>query len=235
MTQKLRCSVERVVAHGERVYTLVLKPERQVPRFRAGQFLHLALDPYDPTGFWPESRVFSIASSPSERGVIRITYAVHGRFTARMEREAVEGRQLWIKMPYGTFVIDSRGDIVLFAGGTGVTAFTAFLEDPSPADRQSITLAYGARTADLLIYRDVVDRCARRTSALSVMYFSEDARQAPGCVPGRVSVDAVWPALRAPLSTAYYISGPPAMLKGIAADLRARDVAPENIRIDAWE
>ena len=54
MAQKLRCVVDRVVDHGERVYTVALRPERPAPRFRAGQFLHLALDPYDPTGFWPE-------------------------------------------------------------------------------------------------------------------------------------------------------------------------------------
>src|SRR5579864_3378287 len=115
VTQKLGCVVERVVAHGEHVYTLALRPERPVPRFRAGQFLHLALDPYDPSGFWPESRVFSIASSPCERDEIRLSYAVHGRFTQRMEREAVEGREIWIKLPYGEFIIESRGDIVLFA------------------------------------------------------------------------------------------------------------------------
>lgn len=235
MTQKLRCTVERVIAHGERVYTLALKPERRAPRFRAGQFLHLALDSYDPSGFWPESRAFSIASSPVEREEIRLTYAVHGRFTERMEREAVEGRQIWIKLPHGEFVIDGRGDIVLFAGGTGVTAFTAFLEDVPRVEGRSITVAYGARTADLLIYRDVVERCARRTPSLSVMYFVEDPRGAPGCLSGRVSVDPVWATLDRPLSTAFYISGPPPMLKGIAAELRARSVVPENIHIDAWE
>jgi ferredoxin-NADP reductase len=235
VTQKLRCSVERVLPHGERVYTLVLRPERRVPRFRAGQFLHLALDPYDPSGFWPESRVFSIASSPADRDTIRITYAVHGRFTERMEREAVEGRQIWIKMPYGDFIIGGRSDIVLFAGGTGVTAFTAFLEDVPPVADQSITLAYGARTADLLIYRGIVERCARKTPSLSVVYFVEDARDAAGYLPGRISVEAVWPTLRRPLAAAYYISGPPAMLKGISAELRTRTVAPEAIHIDAWE
>jgi len=235
VTQKLRCSVERVIAHGERVYSLVLKPERRVPHFRAGQFLHLALDPYDPSGFWPESRVFSIASSPARRDEIRVTFAVHGRFTERMEREAIEGRAVWIKLPYGEFVIDSRNDIALLAGGTGVTAFTAFLEDVSPAEDRSIALAYGARTADLLIYRDVVERCARRAPCLSVLYFAEEAREGSGCIAGRVSVDSVWRVLRRPLSTTFYTSGPPAMLKGIAADLRARNVAPENIRIDAWE
>ena len=36
-------------------------------------------------------------------------------------------------MPYGDFVIDGAADVVLFAGGTGITAFTAFLEDLTPA------------------------------------------------------------------------------------------------------
>src|SRR5258708_2221444 len=143
MAQKLSCVVENIIDHGDHVYTLALRLERPAPRFRAGQFLHLALDPYDPTGFWPESRVFSIASSPADRGQVRITYAVHGRFTARMENELVEGRQVWIKMPYGDFVIEEDADVMLFAGGTGVTAFTAFLEALPAAATHSVALAYG--------------------------------------------------------------------------------------------
>jgi ferredoxin-NADP reductase len=241
VTQKLNCVVERVVDHGERVYTLALRPERLVPRFRAGQFLHLALDPYDPTGFWPESRVFSIASPPARRDSVRITYAVHGRFTARMESDLVEGRRVWIKMPYGDFVVDSRADVALFAGGTGITAFTAFLEDLAPAGPQPVTLAYGARTSRLLIYRDVVERCAARVPSLDVSYFVEDVvndrgdGDPPPVNVGRVSVDAVWPRLGRPFETRYYISGPPPMLRAIGQDLRARNISPEAIHIDAWE
>jgi ferredoxin-NADP reductase len=245
VTQKLDCVVERVVAHGERVYTLALRPERPerlVPRFRAGQFLHLALDPYDPSGFWPESRVFSIASPPAQRDTVRITYAVHGRFTARMENDLVEGRHVWIKMPYGDFVIDSRADVVLFAGGTGITAFTAFLEGLTPDDHHSVTLAYGARTSSLLIYREVVERCAQRLGSLHVSYFVErDGESDPPIegrvrsTPGRVSVEAVWPRLGRPFDASFYISGPPPMLRSIGQDLRARNISPEAIHIDAWE
>jgi ferredoxin-NADP reductase len=237
VTQKLACVVDRIVSHGERVYSLELRPERPVPRFRAGQFLHLALDPYDPSGFWPESRVFSIASPPAQRDIVRITYAVHGKFTSRMESELAEGRPVWIKMPYGDFVVDSGADVVLFAGGTGITAFTAFLEDVPPASRHSVTLAYGARTNHLLIYRDVVERCAARLPSLDVSYFVEHDGGADhdGCIPGRVSVDAVWPRLCRPFDTSYYISGPPPMLLTIGDDLRARNISPESIHIDAWE
>ena len=241
--QKLACVVGRIVDHGGRVYTITLRPERPVPRFRAGQFVHLALDPYDPTGFWPESRVFSIASSPDERDVVRLTYAVHGRFTARMERELKEGGQIWIKLPYGDFVIDSQRDVVLFAGGTGVSAFTAYLDSlPASQGARSLILAYGARTAPLLIYKDVADRAAARVTDLDVTYFVEDGPiPSPGSgdparwLPGRVSVAALWPHVPRPRETDFYISGPPAMLKGISADLKARGVSAEAIHIDAWE
>lgn len=238
ITQKLDCIVDQVIAHGERVYTVALRPGRPVPRFRAGQFLHLALDPYEPSGFWPESRVFSIASPPAQREAVRITYAVHGGFTERMESELIEGRRVWIKLPYGDFIVDGDGDAALFAGGTGITAFSAFLESLAPDVRQSVTLAYGARTSRLLIYRDVVQRCAHRVPALDVAYFVDRAGEEddPSAVTvGQVSVEAVWPRLRRPFDTAYYLAGPPPMLQTIGQDLRARNIPPEAIHIDAWE
>src|SRR4029453_446989 len=86
VVRKIRCTVLRVIDHGERVYTVELEPSQVVPQFKPGQFLHLAIDPYDGAGFWPDSRVFSIASSPRERDRLQITYAVKGAFTTRMER-----------------------------------------------------------------------------------------------------------------------------------------------------
>jgi len=239
--QKIVCVVDRIVDHGERVYTVTLSPERPAPRFRAGQFLHLALDPYDPTGFWPDSRVFSIASSPESRDAIRITYAVHGRFTARMEREMAEGRRVWVKMPYGDFVIEGAGDVVLLAGGTGISAFTAFLEALPDRQDRSCVLAYGARTTPLLIYRELVERCAARVPSIEVTYFVEGQAETAGSPhrvrwqSGRVSVDGVWPQVRRPRESDFYISGPPSMLHALGADLRARNISPEAIHIDAWE
>ena len=179
VTQKLACVVEQVVAHGERVYTLALRPERLVPRFRAGQFLHLALDPYDPSGFWPESRVFSIASPPAQRDTVRITYAVHGRFTARMESDLVEGRQVWIKMPYGDFVVDRRRGRRAVRrrhrhhGVHGVSRGADARGTPGRSRWRT------ARAPDgLLIYRDLVERCALRLPSLDVSYFVEHGAEA---------------------------------------------------------
>ena len=68
-----------------------------------------------------------------------------------MEQE-LAGGVAWVKLPYGEFVIDPHSDAVLFAGGTGVTAFTAFLQSLQPAETSRVLLFYGARTPDLFVY-----------------------------------------------------------------------------------
>ena len=235
--QKLRCRVHSVVPHTEHVYTLELVPHvLPVPRFKPGQFFHLALDPYDPSGFWPESRVFSIASSPRQRDKIKFTYSVRGRYTARMEEQIVAGRDVWVKMPYGEFFIDVSRPVVLLAGGTGITAFTAFLDDMVDSPPHPVTVFYGARHQDLLVYRPLVDRCTQNLTAFRAFYYLERlGLKSPNELPGQISIASVWQHIPDSVNSSFYISGPPAMMRTLSTQLRDRGVNGESIHIDAWE
>jgi len=228
VVRRIPCVVRAVTDHGERVYTVELEPSMAVPRFKPGQFLHLALDACEPGGFWPESRVFSIASSPGERDRLAITYAVKGAFTARMERELAPGGRAWVKLPYGEFVVDPGTDAVLFAGGTGVTAFTAFLQSLEAERAPRVLLFYGARTPDLFVYGPLAQACARHVPSLACSLVCEET-------DGRLQVDAAWPAIATLHNPVFYLSGPPQMLSALTAQLRGRGVSMEAIRTDAWE
>ena len=228
VVRRLPCTVERIVDHGEHVYTVALAPREPVPAFQPGQFLHLALDPFEPGGFWPESRVFSIASSPTARDRLSITYAVKGVFTSRMERELVPGRSVWVKLPYGEFTVNPSRDAVLFAGGTGVTAFTAFLGSLAPHGPQRVALFYGARTPDLFVYGEYATGRASKVAGLEVHLVCEAS-------DGRLSAAVAWPAIEAMREPVVYLSGPPAMLSALTAGLRERGVPEGDIRTDAWE
>jgi ferredoxin-NADP reductase len=217
-----------VTDHGERVYTVDLEPSMSVPLFKPGQFLHLALDPYDGAGFWPESRVFSIASSPRVRDHLTITYAVKGAFTSRMERQLALGSTVWVKLPYGEFIVEPARDVVLFAGGTGVTAFTAFLGSLPADGAQRVALFYGARTPELFVYGDFATARARDVRGLDVHLVCE-------ANDGRLSVAEAWPAISDLEDPTFYLSGPPAMLAALASQLRERGVPESGIRTDAWE
>jgi ferredoxin-NADP reductase len=306
--RKLRCTVAAIADHGGRVYTLDLATETPAPLFHPGQFLHLTAEAYDPASFWPESRVFSIASPPRERNRLRICYSVKGRYTTRMEKTLKVGSEAWIKLPYGDFVIDGASDAVLIAGGTGISAFTAFLEALPPAHPRRVTLLYGARTPALWLFRDMIERQLATCPSFSALFFAESGLPSDLCrpssvlcrpssdfcppssvspssvvcyLPGRIFLDTVFrppssvlgplPSDRRPLTadrclppstepssvlghlssagqssvlcppssvspaSVFYLSGPPVMLKSLSADLRARGIAEENIRTDAWE
>jgi ferredoxin-NADP reductase len=224
----MSCLVRGVTDNGERVYTVELEPSMPVPRFKPGQFLHLALDRFHGEGFWPESRVFSIASSPDEQDRLEITYAVKGQFTTRMERELEPGGTVWVKLPYGEFMVESARDAVLFAGGTGVTAFIAFLKSLKPDHPSRVQLFYGARTPELFVYGRLVRARACEAPMLTAVLVSERTH-------GRLKVDLAWPSIATLSNPAFYLSGPPPMLGALTSQLRARDVPSEAIRTDAWE
>lgn len=234
MPQKLKCKVVELLNHGEGVYSIIIKPDVQAPRFLPGQFLHLALDAYAPGDYWPESRIFSIASSPIDRDFLRITYAVKGTFTHRMEAELQCGSDVWIKLPYGEFTIGTGTDVCLLAGGTGVTAFTAFLSNLKLDYPYSIYLFYGTRRSELMVYRSLVESAVKKCPNLHSYYLIEEG-QAPGYLTGRINLDQVWKVVPTPERVIFYLSGPPLMLKTLASGLTERSIKNENILMDAWE
>jgi ferredoxin-NADP reductase len=152
-----------------------------------------------------------------------------------MEAELVPGRQVWVKLPYGEFCVEGDNDVCLLAGGTGITAFTAFLAGLSAKHAPRIDLFYGARQPGLLIYRSVVEAAVARSPSLHAHYLAEQNANGSGCLAGRLEWGTIGNLIRAPLAMTYYLSGPPPMLTGLRGELEGRGVAPERIRVDAWE
>jgi ferredoxin-NADP reductase len=145
-----------------------------------------------------------------------------------MERELAPGGPAWVKLPYGEFFIDPARDAVLFAGGTGVTAFTAFLGSLAPDHDRRVLLCYGARTADLFVYGDLARERAREVPMLTSRLVDEETE-------GRLSVERAWPDIAGLDDPLFYLSGPPAMLAALSVQLLARGVPPTEVRTDAWE
>jgi ferredoxin-NADP reductase len=228
VVRRIACTVRSILSYGDGVYTVELDPELPLPRFKPGQFLHLALDPFDGTEHWPDSRIFSIASGPDDQDRLEITYAVKGAFTSRMERELAVGRRVWVKLPYGEFLVDPDRDAVLFAGGTGATAFAALLRSVGNGSHHRIHLFYGARHPELFIYRSDAEAAAKASPACTFTLVDEGQQ-------GRLSVDRAWPTIGDLDRPVFYLSGPPQMLSSLSDQLRRHGVPEADIRIDAWE
>ena len=238
---KIKCTVSSIDAHSDSVFTVKLKPARRLPRFKAGQFLHLALDSYDPTGgYWPESRVFSIASAPFDSEIV-IAYAVKGKFTLRMKEELDVGRDIWIKLPYGHFVVSSAPDeeVVLVGGGTGITPFIPFLlnEINNPSG-EKISLVYGVRRPELLIFGDVIADALANLNGFRLYAFCEDCANAVSQFPmkqGRLTMDAILQATTDQTKAVFYLSGPVEMITTFKNGLKDTGIDNTRIHIDEWE
>jgi ferredoxin-NADP reductase len=234
--------VERIDRHSGDVATFHLAWTGPRLRFRPGQFVHVALDAYDASHHWPESRVFSIASAPSDPRGMRLTISRQGRFSSRLLDEVGCGRTLWCKGPYGEFEVragDPDAPVVLVAGGTGVTPFCAFMEEaiirPDTAVAP-VRLYYGARTADLLPYARLAERCAAVLPRFEAWLFAEEGTLPAGVARGRLDIHRIAGAATGDLSTRFYLSGPPSMIAMFATYLRdVRGVPPERVLVDAWE
>ncbi len=101
-----------------------------------------------------------------------------------MEAELVPGRQVWVKLPYGEFCVEGDTDVCLLAGGTGITAFTAFLAGLPAEQGRRIDLFYGARQPGLLIYRSVVEEAVARSPSLHAHYLAEQNATGQVVLPG---------------------------------------------------
>lgn len=230
---KIKATVSQVIKHSDSVVSYRLTPRGRVPKFHAGQFLHLALDPYSPDRQWPESRVFSIASPTSERAQeLAVTIAVKGRYTRRIFDTLAEGSECWLKLPYGEFLFPSDKPLILVAGGVGITPFLSLLGRLlAEKSDQPVRLFYGVRSAQLYLFGDLLDRCAAELPNFTKTVYCED-----GSLPGnRGILDIQAIQADAPADALFFLSGPPAMIAAFRSRLRELGVAEKCIRVDDWE
>ena len=151
-------TVERI--HHLRVWTPKLFSFRITRpaafRFTAGQFARLGLAGADGRPVW---RAYSMVSAPYDEFIEFFSIVVpEGEFTPRLAQLAVGDAVFLDKTVYGFLTTDRFADgrdLWMLATGTGVAPFLSILQDPSTWARfDHVVLAYSARTADELAYRD---------------------------------------------------------------------------------
>jgi ferredoxin-NADP reductase len=230
---KIKAVVAEAVHPTCSVASYRFTPQGRVPKFHAGQFLHIALDEYHPDAQWPESRVFSIASSPAKRHEeLAVTISVKGRFTERIFQTLEKGTECWLKLPYGEFLFPPDKHLTLIAGGVGITPYLSLLKQMlEEKSEQAVTLCYGIRSAEHYLFGDLLDRCAAELPSFGKTVWCED-----GSVSGEkgiLNIDAIHAA--APDGSLFYLSGPPAMISAFKKSLFDFGVETERICVDDWE
>lgn len=227
-----------LVAEGTYEFQFGLGPAL-VPYF-AGQ----AVDLHFPSATRPDPRghvrPFSLAGAP---GAARLSIATRIRESPFKQDllAAPLGSGLFVSPPWGEFVLPAdEKDIVLLAGGIGVTPFRAMIQDAvARSSRMELSLIHSARTPEEAPFYDEFRRWAATHPHLAyVPVMTQAETSAVPYLGERRRLDAT--VLEEMLDDAtrnealYMIAGPPRFVSGMAAALAELRIPGARIRSDEF-
>lgn len=198
---------------GLKIWELTLRPLGHAGlSYAAGQFVWLNVGN---SPFSLRENPFSIASAPAGGASLQFVIKELGDFTCSLG-SVRPGTRAYLDGPHGNLVVSGRRapGIALIAGGVGIAPLLGILRQlRHEGDKRPVTLVYGNRVAEQIVYREELEAFARDGSTRFVPVLSEPP---PGW-RGRVGlVDA---ALVRELFAAdeardwlYVLCGPPAMM-----------------------
>lgn len=227
IVKKYPSRVLAIHCHTDRVYTIELESLEKPFKFKPGQFLHLALDKYDPSMQWPESRCFSMQSIP-DCSIIKITYSVKGSFTSKMEKQLKPGFEITLKLPYGDLFTQphNKENTVFIAGGTGITPFLSLFNYASFKEYSNPVLYAGFQNRSMNLYHEELKLACKINSQFKLIpvYQNEE---------GILNIEKILQVSNP--NASFFISGPPIMIKTFKCYLIASGIAENQVKTDDWE
>jgi NAD(P)H-flavin reductase len=198
--------------------------EQERFRFRPGQFIELSVFGY---GEAP----FCLASGPARAGSFLTTVRRVGTLTGALHQLG-QGDEVGIRGPFGNgFDLPSAygRDLLFVAGGIGLPPLRGLLE-AALAERGRfgrMTLLYGARTPEDVVYRDELKGWAARAD-LDVRLTVDCA--GPGWEGDVGVVTTLFKRVQLrPAATVAYVCGPPVMIRFVIQELSARGFDDDSV------
>lgn len=221
--------VSRTIAETHDSMSIVLDvPEasREEFRYRAGQFLTFKV-PFEGCVL---TRSYSLSSSPDTDAFHQVTVkrVDEGRVSNWMNDTVREGTRLMVVPPAGLFVLDAKtpGDLLLFAGGSGITPCLSILKTALVTSDRSARLVYANRDARSIIFEKELDELAAAHPGRIEIVHSLDDRH------GFLTAADVERHSRDALGRHVFLCGPGAFMETVEAALRDLGVPREHIHIE---
>ncbi|MEU5880507.1 ferredoxin--NADP reductase [Spirillospora sp. NPDC047279] len=204
--------------------------------YQAGQFLTFRVELEGQPCF----RSYSMSSSPAVDEQLQITVKrVSGGVMSNWMNDAVgPGDEIDATAPAGTFTLeDGAGDIVAFAGGSGITPVFSILKTALATTRRRVRLLYANRDRDSIIFAAELGELAGRYGERLLVTHHHDAET------GVVREDEIGSFLGGPGGrlggepggeTEYYICGPGPFMDVVERSLLTAGTAPGRIHVERF-
>jgi 3-ketosteroid 9alpha-monooxygenase subunit B len=223
-----RVTVREIVRETEDTCSVVLEPPTGADfSYQPGQFLTLRL----PTGNGPVGRCYSLCSSPHVDGELRIAVKrVREGVASNWINDALEvGAEIECLPPSGVFTPKSLDDdLLLFAGGSGITPVLSILKSALAVGGGRIVLVYANQTEQAVIFAAQLRELAQANpERLHVVHWLESVQGLP--------TRALLKAFIAPYSSyTAFLCGPSPFMETVTHALRDCGVPPARIHIERF-
>jgi ferredoxin-NADP reductase len=181
-------------------------------------------------------RHISLATSPTERGVVGLATRLRDSAFKRTLAELEVGDEVQVEGPKGSFLLpeDTSEEYVFVAGGIGITVFRSmlrFIADESLPYR--VTLVYSNRDRESAAFLDELEEIERRVEGLKVILTMTDE---PGWTGETRHLDAdVLDELVGGLEgKTFLVAGPPQMVEAVADSLQRAGVSEGRLLADKF-
>ncbi len=229
--------ITKIEEHGNLAKSYYFKSEAApLAYFKAGQYLTFRLE----IGNSVVTRSYSIASSPESalNGEYQITVKriIDGFVSDYILDNWNVGDKVTAYAPEGNMIYSPLRDaenIVAVAGGSGITPFLSLARAIAQGDENcSLTLLYGCRTSDEILFKAELDELSRKNDKINVVYVLSHSDEA-GYEKGFVGADIIRKYAPAE-SYSIFVCGPGGLYKFLEAELPKLGIEKKFIRFEVF-
>ncbi len=236
--KELKLVIRKIVEHSADIksYYFTWSEGQPLAYFRAGQYLSFPIKIGDSL----VTRAYSIASSPAKalsgEYQIMVKRVPDGFVSGYILDNWKVGDKIKAYAPEGCFNYEPLRDapsVIGVAGGSGITPFLSMaraIDDGS--EDFSLTLLYGARVKDELVFKDELDAIAERNEKFKVVYVLSEGRNR-GFERGFIGAEKI--KKHAPEGKySIFACGPEAMYKFLDKEVQKLKLEKKYIRFEMF-
>jgi predicted ferric reductase len=222
----------------QNVWTLSFRPPEGKVRYAylPGQFQFITL--HRGSGLPREEHPFSITSSPTQGETVSSSIKESGDFTARIGKTRL-GNLASIEAPFGRFsylLHPEDYDIVFIAGGIGITPIMSMLRHMRDTRYEyDVILLYANRSERDIAFRGELAKMEiSGIPELRVIHILEQPGSGWKGEKGLLTREKIQRHVGGLETRAFYVCGPPPMLRAVIGALRTMEVPENRIRAEVF-
>lgn len=205
--------------------------------FKPGQYAMISYE--NEKGRVEDKHAFSIASSPTQKNLIRFGIKVQGLFTQGLLKLKV-GDEILISGPFGVFTYDERKyqNAVFIAGGIGITPFLSSLRYATDFKlNNKLAVIYSARTIKGAAFYEEINSLKKENSNISTLFsFTEetDTPKESNVLYKRVTANDIKDFIGDLDNKTFFVCGPTLFMAGMIANLLSLGVKKGQIKMEEF-